>query len=191
MAGKTTDMDEVSRAATILGELPVGFIPPALFRQFARLAVLPSFVVVPLFRRGSEIYVRLTQRDMADPDYPGQWHPPGTIIRPTDETLQACFERLARSDLSEMTLIGQPALFDVAFAQIVRGRELSLLHWVEIIDDNSLGCFSVAELPGATIDTDVPRIHGAVTHFAQKDGRQGEQASDVLTRDHRVSGRVP
>lgn len=164
--------DEISQAAAILDELPVGFVPPVLFRQFARLAVLPSFVVVPLFRRGSEIFVRLTQRDMGDPDYPGQWHPPGTVIRPTDETLQACFERLACSELSEMTLIGQPALFDVAFTQIVRGRELSLLHWVEIIDDGSPGCFPVGELPGATIDTDVPRIQGAAAHFARASGRQ-------------------
>ena len=159
--------DEISQAAAILGELPVGFVPPLLFRQFARLAVLPSFVVVPLFRRNSETYVRLTQRDMGDPDYPGQWHPPGTVIRPTDETLQACFERLARSELPEMTVIGGPVFFDIAFTQIIRGRELSLLHWVEITDDNTPDCFPVGDLPRATIDTDMPRIDGAATHFAQ------------------------
>lgn len=159
--------DEISQAAAILGGVPVGYVPPMLFRQFARLVVLPSFVVVPLFRRGSEIHVRLTRREVADPDYPGQWHPPGTVIRPTDETLQACFERLASSELSEMTVIRGPIYFDVAFTQIVRGRELSLLHWVEIVDDNSPGNFPVGNLPNTTIDTDIPRIQKAAAYFAR------------------------
>lgn len=159
--------DAISQAAEVLDGLPVGFIPPQLFRQFARLAVLPSFVVVPVFRRGSQIHVRLTQRDVGDLDYPGQWHPPGTVIRPTDETLQACFERLARSELSEMAIVRGPVFFDVAFTQIVRGRELSLLHWIEIADDDSPGHFPVRNLPKTTIDTDVPRIQGAASHFAR------------------------
>ena len=158
--------DELSHAAAILDDLPVGFIPPTLFRQLARLVVLPSFVVVPLFRRGSEVHVRLTQREMGDPDYPGQWHPPGTVIRPTDETLQACFERLSRSELSQMTIVKEPMFFDLAFTQIIRGRELSLLHWVEIVDDGSPGSFPVETLPKTTIDTDIPRIQAAAAHFA-------------------------
>ncbi len=158
--------DALSQAAEVLDGLPVGFIPPRLFRQFARLVVLPSLVVVPLFRRGSEIHVRLTQRDTDDPDYPGQWHPPGTVIRPSDDTLQACFERLARSELSGMTIVRGPVFFDVAFTQIVRGRELSLLHWIEVVDDDSPGSFAVGNLPNTTIDTDMPRIQGAATHFA-------------------------
>lgn len=159
--------DELSHAAAILDGLPVGFIPPLLFRQFARLVVLPSFVVVPLFRRGSEVYVRLTQREIGDLDYPGQWHPPGTVIRPTDETLLACFERLSRSELSRMTIVKGPIFFDLAFTQIIRGRELSLLHWVEIVDDDSSGSFPVEALPKSTIDTDIPRIQGAAAHFAR------------------------
>lgn len=157
--------DEISQAAATLGKLSAGFVPPALFRQFARLAVLPSFVVVPLFRRGAETYVRLTQRDMADIDYPGQWHPPGTVVRPTDETLPAVFERLGRSELSEMTIVKGPIFFDIAFAQIIRGRELSLLHWIEIADDHAPGCFPVGALPSTTIDTDIPRISGGRSSF--------------------------
>ena len=164
--------DDVSAAVAILDALQPGFIPPALFRQFARLAVLPSFVVVPLFQRRSGLFVRLTRRDSADPDYPGQWHPPGTVIRPSDETLKACFERLRRSELSGMTLVDGPTFFDMAFTQIVRGRELALLHWVEIVDDDASGSFPVADLPETTIDTDVPRIEAAADHFVKMTDRR-------------------
>lgn len=158
--------DEASNAAAMLKNMQAGFIPQVLFKQFARLVVLPSFVVVPLFCRNGVVFTRLTKRDANDPDYPDQWHPPGTVIRPTDASLQACFERLRQSELPSMTLIGSPTLYDIAFTQIVRGKELSLLHWVEIIDERTPDCFPIGELPGATIDTDIPRIQAAATHFA-------------------------
>lgn len=157
--------DEISEAASLLEKLPAGFVPSALFRQFARLAVLPSFVVIPLFRRNSDIFVRLTQRELTDIDYPGQWHPPGTVIRSTDETLQACFERLRDTELSGMKVIKGPIFFDIAFTQIIRGKELSLLHWVEIMDDDAFGSFPVAQMPEDTISTDIPRIRSAAESF--------------------------
>jgi hypothetical protein len=52
------------------------------------------------------------------------------------------------------------------YARIVRGRELSLVHWVELeASVTSEELYEVETLPERVVPTDQPRISMAAAHF--------------------------
>jgi len=152
--------------AAQLHRLPPGHLPKPLFEAVARLVVTSTLVVVPLFRRDGQTRVVLTRRASDDPHYAGLLHPPGTVLLATDESLDAAFARLLATELSGLACASRPVFATPVFDQIARGRELSLVHYVEVRDsDAAWPSYNGHALPGDVIATDVARIHNACAAF--------------------------
>jgi len=156
----------------MLARIEPGFLPGPLFDAVARLVVTPTFVVVPLFRRGEQIRALLTRRDAHDVHYAGLLHPPGKIILTTDTSLDDVFRRLIASELSHVPGVSGPEFVAPFFDMIFRGREISLVHYVTIPDPgDSLETFDCADLPRDIIQTDIPRILAAAALYGQNNPR--------------------
>jgi len=118
----------------MLNELEPGLLPQDVFEAIARLVVVPTFVIIPLFRRDGETRVLLTRRDDGDTHYAGLLHPAGKIMLATDENLAAIFERLIKSELPDISPVSPPVFVAQFFETITRGKEIALVHFLEIID---------------------------------------------------------
>ena len=150
----------------MLNELEPGLLPQDVFEAIARLVVVPTFVIIPLFRRDGETRVLLTRRDDGDTHYAGLLHPAGKIMLATDESLTAIFERLIKSELPDISPVSPPVFVAQFFETITRGKEIALVHFLEIIDPKSgAETFDAANLPSDVISTDLHRIERAVTAF--------------------------
>lgn len=149
-----------------LDKLTPGHLPQTVFEAVARLVVTPTFVVVPLFRRGNSTRVVLTRRDKGDTQYAGMLHPPGKILLASDEDLEAVFARLAATELHDLDIRSGPVFVKHFFDQITRGHEISMVHYLEISDPaNNVPSYDPSALPVDVIQTDVPRIVAAVEAF--------------------------
>jgi hypothetical protein len=84
---------EHSDLCRMLSAFEPGILPNDVFHAIARLVVLPTFVVIPLLRQGDRIMVSLQVRDAADPHYGLMLHPAGTVIRPSDASMSAVYDR--------------------------------------------------------------------------------------------------
>ena len=94
-------------------------------------------------------------------------HPAGTVIRPTDATLTAAYERLMAAELPDVEVRRGPVFVYTAHDEIARGREISLIHWVEIADDAARAdLYDADALPTNVVQTDYARIEKAVAHFS-------------------------
>lgn len=165
MAGQHTDLCER------LNALEPGFLPQDVFQAIARIVVLPTYVVIPLVRREGRILVSLQMRDATDPHYASLLHPAGTVIRPSDASLLAVYHRLMASELTGATVKRGPVFVYTAHDAIARGREISLVHWIELADDGARSdLFDTDALPATIVQTDYPRIAEAVAHFRTYDG---------------------
>lgn len=161
--------DDLTAIPDLLERLQPGYLPQAVFYAIARLVVTPTFVVVPLFHCDEKIMVHLTRRDSDDPHYANLLHPPGTVLRATDESLIEAYERLARTELSGLRLVGCPVFVDVFYEQIERGREISLVHWVALECERDREVFyDSATLPADIVPTDITRIEKAARHFRRQ-----------------------
>lgn len=163
-----TDLYDTSSLATVLSNLEPGHLPKALFEAVARLVVTPTFVVIPLFRRNNCTRVFLTRRDDDDTHYAGLLHPPGKIMLASDENLEAVFKRLVSSELGILKSVSSPIFVAPFFEQIMRGQEISLVHYSTVADPgDKVATFDCSALPVDVISTDVPRIKAAVEAFEQ------------------------
>ena len=165
------DMPEVSPYSELVGQLDVltpGRLPEAGFEATAKLLVTPTFVVVPVFRCDSGTRVILTRREMGDSQYPGMLHPPGKILLATDKDLDAVFARLVATELTDLPIRAAPVFVAHFFDQITRGREIALVHYLEVYgSDHKAISYNPLALPQDVVDTDVPRIIAAVAAFEQ------------------------
>ncbi len=155
--------------SNLLGDLALlepGHLQTDVFEAVARLVVTPTFVVVPLFKRGGNTHVYLTRRDSDDAHYAGLLHPPGKVILSSDDSLDAVFERLVLSELNNLMWVEPPIFVAPFFDQISRGRELSLIYFCEIDDPgDEYETFDCSSLPVDVIANDIPRIQCAVEAF--------------------------
>ncbi len=155
----------------MLDRIEPGLLPSDVFHAVARLVVTPTFVVVPLLVRGGRLLVLLRERDAGDPHYASLLHPAGTVIRSTDEDLPSAYRRLLRAELPDVTVKRGPVFVEVVLDRIARGRELSLIHWIELDDSTPEGdLFDVDALPGNVVPTDYRRIERAAAHFRAHPG---------------------
>ena len=158
--------DQHAELCEKLGAFEPGILPREVFHAIARLVVVPTFVVIPLLRRGDRVFVSLQEREASDPHYASMLHPAGTVIRPTDPSLPATYARLMAAELPEVRVRNGPTFVYTAHDTIARGREISLVHWVELADDGVLpDLFDADALPTTVVKTDYPRIARAVAHF--------------------------
>jgi hypothetical protein len=162
----TPDHRELCR---LLGQLTPGLLPRDVFQAIARLMVTTTFVVVPLAQRQGRTYVLLHRRAPDDLSYPAMLDTPGTVIRATDETLSAVYERLLGAELPALSIKQGPVFVSYVYDLIVRGREVSLIHWIELGDEverNDL--FDVEDLPVDLVPTDRARVAIAADHFRSR-----------------------
>jgi hypothetical protein len=149
-----------------LGAFEPGILPNDVFHAVARLVVLPTFVVIPLVRQGGRIMVSLQARDATDPHYASMLHPPGTVIRPSDVSMPAVYDRLMAAELPDAAVRRGPIFVSIAYDAIARGREISLIHWIELAEGGVRSdLFDTDALPASIVPTDYARIAEAAAHF--------------------------
>lgn len=159
-------LKDTSHIIENLSELKPGFLPQEVFEAIARLVVVPTFVIIPLFRRDGKTRVLLTRRDDDDTHYANLLHPAGKIMLATDKSLTTIFERLMKSELPDIIPVSPPVFVAPFFETITRGKEIALVHFLEIVDPKEgAETYDTANLPSDVISTDLPRIESAVTAF--------------------------
>jgi hypothetical protein len=146
--------------------LEPGLLPSDIFHAIARLIVTTTFVAVPLVEKEGRIFVLLNRRSETAVTYPSMLDLPGTIIRADDADLPAVFLRLKISELPNAVIRSGPVFVGPVFDEIDRGREISLIHWIEIDDDPlTSGLFDVDALPDDIVRTDRARVAMAAEAF--------------------------
>jgi hypothetical protein len=159
--------EEITLVASLLHKLEPGLLPFEIFKEVARLMTTVTVVLIPLlYDQNNELNVVLLRRGSTDRFYSNMYNPPGTIIRANDASITVAFQRLYETELQNPQIKHPPVFVHYVFDQIGRGREVSLIHWVELSEKPSVGdMFRVDSLPQDTIASDVPRITMAVKHF--------------------------
>jgi hypothetical protein len=159
--------DDHQQLCRLLAELPAGLLPRNVFHAIARLMVTTTFVVVPLIERRGRVLTLLHERGTDDAFYPSMLNIPGTVIRATDDTLDSTYKRLVATELSDVPITAGPVFVGNVYDQIARGREISMIHWVEIGDERGSGqhAFNAQALPMNLVSTDRHRIEMAAAHF--------------------------
>ncbi|MBF9234834.1 hypothetical protein [Microvirga alba] len=162
--------DEHRELCRMLERLTPGLLPRDVFHAIARIMVTTTFVVVPLVQRDERTLVLLRARDGDDLSYPSMLNVPGTVIRASDANLHAAHVRLIATELADVPIKRDPVFVGNVYDLIARGREVSLIHWVEL--DNAIESAELCDserLPDHIVPRDRHRIDMAVAHFrAQK-----------------------
>lgn len=162
----TTSQEVLSR----LQSLSPGQLPSDIFHAVAAITVTPIYEVVPVRWNGQEVEVLLLQREASDPVWGGLWHTPGTVIRANDVegSFLSAQERI-RAELGGATFRHEPTFVRMQFHQVRRGRELALIHWVELDGQPTQGHWVFAKaLPETVVDTQRDFIAAAVENFRQQ-----------------------
>ncbi len=158
--------EEINKAADLLSKLQPGYLPQRLFDEVNRLHVSSTVVVVPLRRTAAGPEVLLIKRGHGptDPVWPGHWHLPGTMLRPTDKEgdYSDAFRRILQSELKNTAISGEPEFIRTAFTETKRGREHTQLFWVEVTGEPREGAFfPVDGLPSPIIEHEKAYIQEA------------------------------
>lgn len=130
---------------------------PVLFGHLARL--MPTVAVEAVCLRfssstsGFEVY--MVQRPPDEPDWPNQWHCPGSVFR-TGEAVSDVLDRLAKKEFGKKILSARFAGF-VNLPNLTRGHCVSLVHlcivdWQSSTAPLTGNWFSVDNLPENTMD---------------------------------------
>jgi hypothetical protein len=163
--------DEIKQAASLLSKLQPGYLPQRLFDEINRLHVTSTVVVVPFVRMPQGLHVLLIQRGTGpnDPVWPGHWHLPGTMLRPTDKPgdYTDAFARIFDGELAGARRAGEPSPLKTAFTQTKRGHELTPLYFVELVEAPRVGrLFPVDALPSPIIEHEPAYIRAAAQRFS-------------------------
>lgn len=133
----------------LLRDCTPGNLSEPVFEAIARVAVYPAVEVIPYRRKGREIEVGLLKRPQDDRHWPGMWHLPGTVLRPTDASLHDAFERLY-ADEFEPPNESQPEFMGVGMVAYRRGTGLTIEHALRFdmkTQDTKLSFFNINDLP--------------------------------------------
>ena len=124
-----------------------------LFNALARVTVSVAIEAVCLRHNPEtkQLEVFMMKRPMDDIAYPGQWHCPGSVLRPGEE-IEDAFKRLNQQEFSGI-------LLDKKFAATVnvpdeaRGHFLSLVYLCELEENENLKgtWFMASDLPDQTV----------------------------------------
>lgn len=161
--------EEIATAAKTLSRLRPGFLPLSIFLETTRLTVSSIVEVVPLRKIGDSVQVLLTKRADDDPNWPGMFHTPGTVVRPTDEegSYASAFERILAGELASVELGGEPQYVNSVLHKVKRGMEDAKVFFVEVNGEPTTGTFhDVTALPENVVDTQIDFIQMAAEKFA-------------------------
>ncbi len=124
----------------------------ALFDAIARVSVSVAFEAVAL-RRNSETgeqEVYMVQRSMDDTAYPGQWHVPGSVIRPHERD-ERVFVRLSKREFGA-NIVKSRFRAMLSHPGEARGHFISLVYKVTLDGEPTKGkWFSIHKLPPHTV----------------------------------------
>lgn len=168
--GSALSSEEIYAAERLLSQLEPGFLPMPIFSQVVRLLVTPTVEMVPLRKtKKGTVQVLLIKRDDDDPNWPGQYHVPGSVIRATDVKLsfQDAFDRIINGEIKGINVVRGPIFVQHLFHQVKRGAELPMIHWIEVNGEITGGTyFDLDKLPENIVDHHPLIIRKALEHFS-------------------------
>lgn len=149
-----------------------------LFNALARLTVSVAIEGFVLRRNqdNGQLEVFLRRRAEDDSAYPGQWHAPGTILRP-GETYEQAFNRLAGEfGTSVLSFL----LCDTLNSQKeARGHVLSIVFLVQLEgaprEDESHGWYAVDRLPRPMVDSHEDHMLKMAQRVFEERERRGDR----------------
>src|ERR1035437_7368922 len=119
--------DEQTQLIRLLSKCIPGKLSIGVFSAIARLTVSPAVEVIPLRQTEHGVEVLLIERSSRDPVWPLMLHTPGTILRPTDTTLDDGFKRIFNGelviDIEDTNFIG------ISFGNGMRGVGVGIEYW--------------------------------------------------------------
>lgn len=125
----------IDQVRSFLAALTPGQLPKEIFDEAARLTVTPVLEIVLLHRDTSgSIRVLLARKADDDALWPGKFHVPGAVILATDR--KDDFEDAAQRALKKVAgvTVGQLRIVKSTLCDSVRGTELAVLSYAEILD---------------------------------------------------------
>lgn len=137
-----------------------------LFDALSRLTVSVAVEAVCLRLNTStcQVEVYMIQRSPNDTAYPGEWHCPGSVLRPKEE-IKDVFSRLQKKEFGESATLGQTRFVaNVNHPTEARGHFLSMVYLCELVNDEHFASrlkgkwFPVDQLPAKTVETHRYRI---------------------------------
>ena len=161
--------EETNTLVALLNTLEPGFLPYDIFIAIARLVVLPAVEFIPLRIVDGRVQVFLIRRPTNDP-WPNKLHTPGTVLRPTDTSLEDACKRLL-SDEFGITDSQSVQLHFIGCglqADNDRGSGLCIEHILELQEVPTTGeYYDVESLPDDFIEFQKPMVQRAVAKFIQ------------------------
>lgn len=158
--------EEIDATTALLKKLEPGLLPEPIFIALSRLVVMVAVEFLVLRKTGAGVEILLTQRPHNDPIWPGKWHSPGTIIRPTDDSLQSCFDRLYEDELGGVDLLS-PRPVGISYGAGDRGTGLTMEYVLDASEINvpTGQFFSLENLPENYIEEQLPMWKRAISSF--------------------------
>lgn len=156
----------------LLAKLEPGFLPYQIFKEIARLVVMPVIEFVPLRIKDGLVEVLLLERDETDDIWPGEVHTPGTVIRATDKggKMHKAFERVLHDELGGIE-VSDPHFVGTLFHEGRRGAEQAQIYWIEVLEEPKIGKFYLAsKLPENMMDQQIKFVSQAVESFKKRHG---------------------
>lgn len=159
---------EIERTVGFLRKLKPGKLPLPIFLELARLTVTPIVEIVPLRKTEEDtVEVLLIRREENDPNWPGMYHTPGTVVRASDKegSYDDAIKRILKGELKGVET-KQTIFVTNLLHRVKRGMESSLIYWVEVTGRASVGEFyNLDKLPDNIIDTQIGFIRMAAQDF--------------------------
>lgn len=157
---------EINQLTQLLKKLEPGLLPEPVFIAMSRLVVMVAIEFLVVRKTDTGVELLLIRRPADDPVWPGKWHSPGTIIRPTDTSLQSCFDRLYQDELGG---IKQLKMYPVGMSYGAgdRGTGLTIEYVLDATEDDiTVGqFFSLENLPENYIQEQLPMWQRAISSF--------------------------
>lgn len=134
----------------LLGSIEAGYYPQSVFEEFCRLNTVCAIEIVPFTKVRGRLHVLMLKRPQSDIHWPGMWHTPGAIIRPTD-TLKNTIYRVLKEEIGVHNAYKK--LIDIGPVQLhtKRGNCVGLCYAVMLDKSHNCMSFSVTNLPDNVI----------------------------------------
>jgi hypothetical protein len=137
-------------------------MPYQVFSALSKKMTTTAMELVILRWNLAAVEVLLMKRPVDDPHWPGYWHYPGTIIRPSDESLEVAMQRLLSTEVGHASY----EFIGLNLEHFSRGTVVQLMHLGAIIGEPMKGgFFPVKDLPQPFIQEQLPGLNMVVKVF--------------------------
>ena len=161
--------EEQATLVNLLNKFEPGFLPLEVFSAIIKIIVNPTYLVVPLYEDNGTLKVLLQDRDVDDTFWPGQMALPGKVILSSDESLDAVYQRLIKTELPAAKIKNGPVFCDHIFEKVPRGKEICLINYVLLSEPTNDGkLYDVNNLPKNIVETEIKRVEMAVKKYRGK-----------------------